>query len=71
MVDLVAVEALDSGDKAVFLNVNKQNEGAIDFYKKHQFSLIKKEEIDIGNGFIMDDFVFELELTQSNINNIK
>ena len=64
MVDYVVQQALKSNNKALFLNVNKHNKSAIDFYKKHHFFLIKKEEIDIGNGFIMDDFVFELSLNQ-------
>ncbi len=65
MVDYVAQQALIEGNDALFLNVNKHNKGAIDFYNKHHFVLTKKEEIDIGNGFVMDDFVFELTLNKS------
>lgn len=63
LIDYVAVQALESKNNVLFLNVNKHNVGAIDFYNKHRFSLVKKEEIDIGDGFIMDDFVFELPLS--------
>ena len=65
MVEYVAQNALKTGNNAVFLNVNKHNTQAINFYSKLQFILVKKEEIDIGNGFIMDDFVFELKLVKN------
>ena len=65
MVNYVGQQALKSNNNGLFLNVNKHNTQAIDFYNKHQFLLVKKEEIDIGNGFIMDDYVFELTLNKS------
>ncbi len=55
-------EAKTANNKAVYLNVNKYNRSAIDFYKRNGFSLVKEEVIDIGNGFVMDDYVFELQL---------
>ena len=64
MVDFVSQQALLANNSALFLNVNKYNNKAISFYNKHQFQLVKEEEIDIGDGFIMDDYVFELALTQ-------
>lgn len=64
VVDYVADKALKSNNYTLFLNVNKHNQSAIDFYKKQNFNLLKEEEIDIGNGFIMDDFVFELKLNE-------
>ena len=65
MVDYVTQKAIEAKNHTIFLNVNKYNSGAIDFYKKHHFILIKEEQIDIGNGFIMDDFVFELALNKA------
>lgn len=67
MIDYVAQCAQESNNKALFLNVNKYNTKAINFYKKHHFFLTKEEVIDIGNGFIMDDYVFELTLNQSKL----
>lgn len=55
-------EAKTRGDMAVYLNVNKYNERAIAFYNKMGFVLVKEEVIDIGNGFVMDDYVFEKNL---------
>lgn len=65
IIDYVAREAIKSQNRALFLNVNKHNKSAIHFYQKHHFFLVEKEIIDIGNGFIMDDFVFELELNET------
>ncbi|REG84794.1 GNAT family N-acetyltransferase [Algoriphagus antarcticus] len=48
--------------KSLLLNVNKYNQGAIDFYEYLGFENIKSEVNDIGNGYVMDDFVFEMKL---------
>jgi len=40
------------------LNVNRYNK-AIDFYLKKRFKIIKEEDIEIGNGFLMEDYVME------------
>ncbi|OYX20755.1 MAG: GNAT family N-acetyltransferase [Algoriphagus sp. 32-45-6] len=58
----VANRARKSGQKSLLLNVNKYNQKAIDFYLKIGFQEIYKEVIDIGNGYVMDDVVMELNL---------
>ena len=45
--------------KSVWLTVNKNNSHAIDVYKHSGFVVIRKQVADIGNGFVMDDFIFE------------
>jgi ribosomal protein S18 acetylase RimI-like enzyme len=40
---------------SMVLNVNKYNP-AIEFYKNYGFEIIAEEVIDIGAGFIMDDY---------------
>lgn len=54
--------ALKHGDTHLFLNVNKYNQTAIDFYLHLGFYEAFKEVIDIGNGFVMDDVVMEMKL---------
>ena len=56
----VAKRALEAGQKSLVLNVNKYNKKAIDFYISQGFIEINKEVIDIGNGYVMDDAVMEL-----------
>lgn len=46
----------------LLLNVNKENKPAIDFYLHYGFEEIRREVIDIGNGYVMDDIVFEYAL---------
>jgi ribosomal protein S18 acetylase RimI-like enzyme len=55
--------ALKNRNTHLFLNVNKYNQNAIDFYSHLGFYEAFKEVIDIGNGFVMDDVVMELKLT--------
>ena len=40
----------------LFLQVNKANK-AVDFYKKHGFTVQEETIFEIGNGFVMDDYV--------------
>jgi diamine N-acetyltransferase len=58
----VADRARKADQKSLLLNVNKYNQKAIDFYSRIGFIEIYKEVIDIGNGYVMDDVVMELNL---------
>ena len=57
--ELVKEKAIENHQKAIFLNVNKYN-NAIHFYTKLGFTKVKDEVIDIGNGYVMDDYVMEV-----------
>lgn len=46
----------------VWLTVNKNNTVSMDWYEKRGFRKVKKVEIDIGNGFIMDDYIMERDI---------
>jgi RsiW-degrading membrane proteinase PrsW (M82 family)/ribosomal protein S18 acetylase RimI-like enzyme len=50
------------GGKSLQLNVNRNNK-AKDFYLKIGFEIIGEEDIDIGNGFFMNDYVMEKKIT--------
>lgn len=47
--------------KVLQLNVNRNNR-AQSFYKKLGFSIVKSEDIEIGKGFFMNDYVMEKNL---------
>lgn len=51
------------GGKSLQLNVNRNNK-ARDFYEKLGFAIIREEDIDIGNGYFMNDFVMEIIIRQ-------
>ncbi|MBZ4187739.1 GNAT family N-acetyltransferase [Niabella beijingensis] len=54
---LQTMEAVAGGYGAVYLylNVNRHNK-ALGFYKSQGYEVIKTEDIDIGNGFFMNDY---------------
>jgi diamine N-acetyltransferase len=56
LVEKVMAEAQFHGIHLLHLNVNKKNK-AFHFYQKLGFEIDHEEVIDIGNGFVMDDFV--------------
>jgi ribosomal protein S18 acetylase RimI-like enzyme len=60
MIDEVIKIAKNNYQKGVFLNVNKYNKAQF-FYNKLGFTISKEEVIDIGNNYIMDDYVMELK----------
>jgi ribosomal protein S18 acetylase RimI-like enzyme len=61
--ELVKIKAIEQDQKAIFLNVNKFNH-AIHFYTKLGFTKVKDEVIDIGEGYVMDDYVMEVAIMQ-------
>ncbi len=58
MLQFVIQRAQEDGLSSITLNVNKNN-SAVLAYEKLGFKKIREEKNDIGNGFFMDDFVYE------------
>lgn len=50
------------GIETIELNVNKYN-SAVSFYEKMGFERIREMVLDIGQGYVMDDYVMQLRLT--------
>jgi ribosomal protein S18 acetylase RimI-like enzyme len=57
----VSARAQAAGCSVLRLNVNRHNQ-ARSFYERQGFSVTGEEDIDIGNGFWMNDFVMEKQL---------
>ena len=57
---------LENQRERIILNVNKNN-SAVHFYQKMGFTIIEELILDIGEGYVMDDYVMQLNLgsTQS------
>ncbi len=51
------------GARAVWMQVNKANHRAIGAYKKAGFYIAEEAVFDIGNGFVMDDYLMEKAVT--------
>ena len=57
------VESLAAG-KTLFLNVNNGNQQAIAVYEHRGFVRVGERKVDIGQGFVMDDYIYEKTFTQ-------
>ena len=58
----VAKHALGHGASRLALRVNRQNQAAIQAYLKHDFKVADLIVEDIGEGFVMDDYIMVKEL---------
>ncbi len=52
----------EHGLSAIWLTVNKHNDNSIAVYKKSGFRIIGEDVTDIGNGYVMDDYFFQLDI---------
>ena len=57
LLDHVEDAARSDGSGTLILNVAKRNEASIAFYRRCGFSRRNEVVIDIGGGFVMDDYV--------------
>ncbi|MDR2956386.1 MAG: GNAT family N-acetyltransferase [Prevotella sp.] len=60
-IDKAGEIAKNNNNKELLLNVNRFNR-AIDFYKRVGFEIVRNEDIDIGNGFLMEDYVMNKKI---------
>ncbi|MBB6499666.1 GNAT family N-acetyltransferase [Pedobacter cryoconitis] len=61
LINEVRNKAIEAGAKSLELNVNRYNK-AKDFYEKAGFKIKETVDIEIGNGFFMNDYVMALAL---------
>jgi N-acetylglutamate synthase-like GNAT family acetyltransferase len=61
IIEQISNQARSMGLKSIHLNVNKHN-SAVEFYLKKGFIKYKEIVLDIGNGYVMDDYVMRLML---------
>ncbi len=54
-------EARNNGNTTITLNVNRFNT-ALNFYNKTGFIKVGTEDIDIGSGYLMEDYIMEKEI---------
>ena len=63
LIDRACVVARERGCRRLVLAVNKGNRSAIDAYLKHGFSVAGAVVKDIGDGFVMDDYIMVKPVT--------
>ena len=64
LVDHIIQSILPAGAKTLELNVNRHNT-AKTFYEKQGFEIVRTEDIAIGKGYFMNDYVMEKKLWNS------
>jgi ribosomal protein S18 acetylase RimI-like enzyme len=62
LIESAAQRARALGFGAMILAVNKRNAPAIAAYRQQSFHVRDSVCVDIGNGFLMDDFIMEKKL---------
>lgn len=58
LIDYIINNIKTKSNQRLCLNVNRNN-NAVQFYLKQGFVIKKEEDIDIGNGYFMNDYVME------------
>ena len=61
IIEQICHQARSMGLTSIYLNVNKHN-SAVEFYLKKGFIKDREMILDIGNGYVMDDYVMRLML---------
>jgi len=64
IVNHVVTELKTQNGQMLMLNVNRYNTQAINFYNKYGFKMVKEEDIDIGNGYFMNDYVLGFNIPE-------
>lgn len=58
LLDYIAEKAIENQNNTLSLNVNRNN-NAFEFYTKVGFEKVGEEDIAIGNGYLMEDYIME------------
>ncbi len=61
LMNIIQEQATQYGNHTLTLNVNRNNK-AVTFYQKMGFAVVSTENIPIGEGFWMEDYVMEKRL---------
>lgn len=52
----------ERGFSHIWLTVNKYNHSSIAVYERKGFRIVREQVADIGNGYVMDDYIMEKEI---------
>ncbi|MDX5346921.1 MAG: GNAT family N-acetyltransferase [Hymenobacteraceae bacterium] len=61
LMDAVAAIARSNGNSTLTLNVNRYNK-AVTFYQRYGFTISGQVDIDIGNNYLMEDYIMQYHL---------
>ena len=63
LINYIKQIAIDNKNSGLILNVNRFNK-AKEFYLKYGFEITEEIKIDIGNNYIMDDYIMEVKFSE-------
>lgn len=63
MIEHIESEARQSGITKLWLQTNRNNTQSIAFYERIGYRLEREKRTPIGQGFVMDDFIYARELS--------
>ena len=63
LLKFIMEEVKPLGGEYLELNVNKENP-TVDFYKKQGFSITAETVLEIGHGYLMDDYIMTLKIAE-------
>ena len=58
-IELIDTFCRSNGLSSAYLTVNRNNQKAIRSYSRNGFVIVRDQVADIGNGYVMDDYVME------------
>ncbi len=61
LIDYIIEKAVLNTNSAVILNVNRFNK-ALGFYEKIGFKIVETVDIEIGNGYLMEDYIMQMDI---------
>jgi len=61
LIERITTTAIQNKNQTLSLNVYRKNP-AIDFYQRLGFKIVEEVNIDVGSGFVMNDYVMEKRL---------
>jgi len=59
VLDFIEQKCRNDKIDTLWLTVNRGNAAPIDWYRKRGFEIVKEEVKDIGEGFVMDDYIMQ------------
>lgn len=60
--EFIKENARQRGCTQVWLTVNRHNYGAIKVYEAFGMKRLREQVADIGNGFVMDDYIYGIDI---------
>lgn len=61
-INFLCEKAKNHNKKSIYLTVNRFNYNSIEVYKHFGFKIVEERKTDIGQGYVMDDYILEYEV---------